>query len=136
MAAIYLDRSVVIPLVQSTPDRKSQLALRVRELAGDDPVHVVSDLVRLECWVKPMADGNDCLLAEFDAFFALPEVACVGLSTGVCRRAALVRAQWRYRTADALHLAAAIEAGCDIFVTGDARLAGCTDIPVVLVGPT
>jgi predicted nucleic acid-binding protein len=136
VAAVYLDSSVVIPLVQGTADQKSRLASRLTELAGDDPVHMVSDLVRLECWVKPLADGNDGLLRDFDAFFALPEVACVSLTTAVCRQAALVRAKRRYRTPDALHLAAAIEAGCDSFATGDARLADFPHIRVVLLRPT
>ena len=41
-----------------------------------------------------------------------------------------LRAQFAFKTADALHLAAAIEAGCGLFLTADTKLARCTSIPV------
>jgi predicted nucleic acid-binding protein len=45
-------------------------------------------------------------------------------------RAAQLRADLNLKTPDALHLAAAIEAGCDRVLTNDNRLSKCTDIPV------
>lgn len=36
----------------------------------------------------------------------------------------------RFKLPDALHLAAAIEHGCGLFLTNDAKLANCTDITV------
>ena len=36
----------------------------------------------------------------------------------------------RYGLADALHLAAAIESGCDVFLTNDDQLSGFPDIAV------
>jgi predicted nucleic acid-binding protein len=39
----------------------------------------------------------------------------------------------RYETADALHLAAAVEAGCETFVTADKRLAGFPGLTVVVL---
>ncbi len=41
-----------------------------------------------------------------------------------------MRADLGFKTPDALHLAAAIEGGCDRFLTNDARLSRCTDIAV------
>lgn len=40
------------------------------------------------------------------------------------------------RTPDAIHLACAIGAAADVFVTGDANLARCTEILIELVSPT
>jgi uncharacterized protein len=42
----------------------------------------------------------------------------------------VIRAIQNYRLGDALHLAAAIESGCGLFLTNDHRLAGFPDIPV------
>jgi hypothetical protein len=39
-----------------------------RRLSSTDAL-VISDLSRLECRVKPMRDGNNALLDEFDHFF-------------------------------------------------------------------
>ena len=93
----------------------------------------VSDLVRLECRVGPLAAGNATRLAEFDAFFASPDVQVVPVTTAVFDRAALIRARHRFRLADSLNLAAAVEAGCDGFLTNDARLSRFPDVPVELL---
>ena len=85
--------------------------------------------------MKPFAIEDYVLLAEFDAFSASPGLLCVGLSAAVCRRAAGIRASHRYRTPDALHLAAAVEADCDLFGTADRRLRSFPDIEVTVISP-
>jgi predicted nucleic acid-binding protein len=70
------------------------------------------------------------LLAEFDAFFAAIDVQVLPLTAAVCDRATVLRATHNFKTPDALQLAAAIVHGCDRFLTNDARLSACTDIPV------
>jgi len=133
MAGIFLGSSVVIWLVESPPERQQEAKTRLGEVAEGEPHYVVSDLVRLECRAKPPATGDERLLRDFDLFLASPPVACVALSASVCDRAATIRATYGYRTADALHLAAAIEAECEAFVTGDARLARFSGTPVRLL---
>jgi len=72
-------------------------------------------------------------LGQFDSFFASAEVQVVALSQAVCERAALIRANHRFRPLDSLHLAAAVEFGCDRFLTNDARLSGFTDLVVEML---
>jgi predicted nucleic acid-binding protein len=72
-------------------------------------------------------------LAAFDGFFARPDVEHVALTAAVFDRAAQMRADPGFKTPDALHLAAAIEAGCDRLLTNDARLSRCTDIVVEIL---
>ncbi len=81
---------------------------------------VVSDLVRLECRVVPLRNGDAELLRRFDEAFAAAEFA--RLTRSVFDRAAELRARHRIKTPDALHLAAALEHGCDEFWTNDDRL--------------
>jgi predicted nucleic acid-binding protein len=66
----------------------------------------------------------------FDGFFALPDVQAVPLPRAVYDRATLIRAQHGFKTIDALHLAAAVEAGCGRFLTNDTRLRTFSDITV------
>ena len=42
----------------------------------------------------------------------------------------MLRAQYGFKTPDALHLAAAVIHGCDRFLTNDARLTVCTALPI------
>jgi len=54
----------------------------------------------------------------------------VPLSTAVYDRATLLRATYNSKLGDSLHLAAAIEAGCDLLLTNDHRLSKCTEIRI------
>jgi len=69
-------------------------------------------------------------LTLFDAFCTRPDVQVVPITTAVFDRAALIRATHNYKLADSLHLAAAVESGCDRFLTNDSRLSSFPDIPV------
>jgi predicted nucleic acid-binding protein len=91
---------------------------------------VVSDLTRLECRLHPISVGDAALLAQFDAFFTSADVQVAALTAQVYDRATLIRAKHRYRTPDALHLAAALESGCGVFLTNDGRLAGFPDLKI------
>ena len=135
MPTAYLDASVLIPVVQSPPPGKARQSARVAERIGRETVWVVSDLVRMECKVRPLARGDEAVVDDVERFFASPEVVSLPMPSAVFDRAAGIRARFRFRTPDALHLAAAVEAGCDLFVTADQRLSTFTDIPVVVLRP-
>jgi uncharacterized protein len=127
---IYLDANVVIYLVEQPAGWGPRATAYVGPLlAGKNPV-VVSDLTRLECLVRPLAAGDRVLLARFHTFFTSADVETVGLTAAVCDRAAAIRARYRYKLGDSLHLAAAVVHGCDRVVTNDTRLHAFADIPV------
>jgi predicted nucleic acid-binding protein len=52
------------------------------------------------------------------------------MTTTVYDRAAHLRAGYGFKLGDALHLAAAVEAGCGLFLTNDSRLSACREIAV------
>jgi uncharacterized protein len=130
---IFLDTNVVIYFVENTVGFGPRAAQHVTHLRSGGHTFAVSDLVRMECRVQPIRQGNLRLLADFDAFFASAEVQVFPLTSAVCDRATLLRAHHNFRTADAIQLAAAIVHGCDRFLTADARLSRCPDIPVDLL---
>jgi predicted nucleic acid-binding protein len=82
--------------------------------------------------VLPLRNG-DALVQDFEDFFAHQIMDKVGFPEAVFRRAADLRAQLGFKTPDALHLAAAVEAACDVFLTNDAQLTRFTGIAVEVV---
>ena len=96
----------------------------------------------LERWTGPVADNDphanfkrevaagalvDPLptlqnLADYVAFFNDPALRVFSLTAAVCERAAHIRAIDKFKPLDALHLAAAVENGCGLFLTNDAQL--------------
>ena len=126
----YFDSVIVIYLIDHTGTFQARATKRLASSMALGDQFAVSDLTRLECRVRPIALGDQIKLAGFDAFFARPDIQRVSLTTAVYDKATIVRATCNFKLGDSLHLAAAIEAGCDRFLTNDHRLSKCTDIAI------
>ena len=105
---------------------------RARE-SGDEVF--VSDLTRFECRVQPLREDAKAVLATYERFFASKGTHVVPVSRPAWDLAAEVRARHGLKTLDALHVACAVTTGCDLLLTGDARMARCPEIETELVAP-
>ena len=132
MERVYLDAAPVIYTVEQVPDYA--LAVDVR-LSTPGITRIASDLTRLECRVKPLRDGNFELLKDYDDYFQETVADIVTLSPEIMDRATAIRAQHGFKTPDAIHLAAAVVSGCDVFLTNDHRLDHFPDITIEVVQP-
>jgi predicted nucleic acid-binding protein len=130
---VYLDSNIVIYFVEKHALQGAKVASRFAAVytAGDSLA--ISDLTRMECQVGPLKSGRTNVLADFNAFFALPTVTVLSLPASAFDRAARVRAAWSFSALDSLHLATAVEQGCGLFLTNDARLSRFTDISVEIL---
>jgi predicted nucleic acid-binding protein len=137
----YLDTNIGIYAVQAgaLEHQRAIGHLATLELAGHR--FVISELTRTETLVLPFQPGNGLLLQDFFRFFHGPNLRTLGLTAAMHVRASAIRSGHtypaippaqpkRYGLADALHLAAAIEFGCDVFLTNDNQLANFLDITV------
>jgi uncharacterized protein len=127
---VYCDSVIPIYFYDHTGPFHLRATTRLTALAAAGDHIAVSDLVRLECRVKHFKSGDKAKLAVFDAFFARPDVRLVPITTAVFDQATNIRAAHSFRLADSLHLAAAVESGCDRFLTNDTRLSAFTGIAV------
>jgi uncharacterized protein len=127
---VYLDSVICIYAVEGATSFQARALARLAAMraAGDQPT--VSDLTWLECCVKPMRLGDAVALADMEAFLTASDVVCVPMPRAVYERACRIRAVHNYKLADALHLAAAVESGCGIFLTNDHRLGSFPDVAV------
>ena len=91
-------------------------------LTGTGIELVTSDLTRMECRVKPIRNNDSNLLTDFDEFFDATMSEILPLSRAVIDLATEIRAQSGAGTPDAIHVAAARIAACDVFLTNDHRL--------------
>lgn len=130
---IYSDSVIPIYYLEGTPRFKARATARLGTLWAAGDTLVISDLVRLECRMLPIRLGDAVRLADYDNLFAQPNVTLVPITTAVFDRATAIRATLNFKLADSLHLAAAVEAGCDGFLTNDGRLSAFTDIPVEIL---
>ena len=127
---IYTDAAPVIYLVERSPLYAEYLDARL-SIPGD--VLVASELTRMECLVLPIREGNHGVIHEFDDYFAIRVDEMVPLTRDVIDSATLIRAQYGFRTPDAIHLGAAMVSECDVFLTNDNLLSRFLDISVEVV---
>ena len=127
---VYVDSNIVIYLVEQPTLFGPQASARVATFAAAGDRIVVSDLTRLECRVHVITMGDSITLAQYDHFFHQAVERVMPLTSAVVDRATIIRARHRFKTPDALHLAAALESGCQLFLTNDARLNGFPDLRV------
>ena len=132
MVRIYLDSAPLIYLVENIAPYASTLATR---LSASDTTQVCSELSRLECRVKPIRDREAALLTAFDSYFSGIISEVLPLTRPVLDLATELRARYGFKTPDAIHLAAAINGGCDLFLTNDYHLEQCAEIAVEVVAP-
>ncbi len=126
---IYLDTCLVIYAVEQP--ESAGLAVRQRMAENGDQEFAISPLVVMECLVGPVKSGDARLRALYHRY--LDTFVSVPLDVTVAVRAAELRASFGFKTADALHLGAAIESGCSQFWTNDRRLSGAVgDFAVVV----
>jgi len=124
---LYLDTAPVIYLIENVPEY-SDIVDQIFQ--KPDVVLISSDLTRLECRVKPIQENNLDLLKDYDNFFSNIVTEIITLSKDVLDQATSIRATHNLKTPDAIHLAAAITAKCDQFLTNDQRLSKFPDIEI------
>jgi len=128
---VYFDTNCIIYLLERNPIWEASVIARITVLRAAGDELAIGDLSRAECLIGPFKSGDSGLEARYRAFFADPVVISFPVNVPVFERAAQIRAKYvSIKLPDALHLATAIEHGCGSFVTADAKLGRCMEIPV------
>ena len=116
---IYLDTSPVIYAVEKIPPY-AELLQPLWLLAASGKVQLVgSELLILETLVKPIQLGDQELITAFQNFLASQEMTLLPISSRILEKATQYRAKLGIKTPDAIHIATARLAKCDLCVTND-----------------
>lgn len=137
----YLDTVIVIYAVEGDPADQQRALNHLALLEQTGHWFAISELTRTECLVPVFGTGGGQRLCDFFRFFHGPNLRTISLSAAMHYRASAIRGGHsypamppvlpkRYGLADSLHLAAAIESGCDVFLTNDNQLANFPDIVI------
>jgi predicted nucleic acid-binding protein len=116
MIRLFLDACIVIDLVEAKPEQQDKLKILI---TGKRVVS--SELVRMESRLQALRDQREDLLSIYDSYFECCEM--VPFDRALFDLASRLRIEHRIKTPDALHLAAALIAGCEKFWTNDDQLA-------------
>lgn len=115
---IYLDACIVIYLIERHPVFEEPILRKLEQSPGCQLA--VSPLLRLEVLTKPLREQDTALAQEYEDF--LSSKIWLPIPEAVYESALQLRAMFRLKTPDALHLAIAQYHGCTEFWTNDDRL--------------
>jgi uncharacterized protein len=127
---VFADTNALIYLIEQPATFGARAAAYFSAVFAAGDRVALSELVRMECRVGPLTTSDTAILAEYESFFESSKVDVLPITRAICDRASAIRAQFRFRSLDALHLAAAVENRCDRFLTNDLRLKSFPDIAV------
>ena len=122
MSRVFLDTNVIIYLLEDY----GELSLSATELAqkmidrGDEVV--TSTMTIGEVMVKPLAIGDQVLERKYRQLFDSPEVELMNFDRTAAMLYAVIRQDKKIKSPDAIQLACAAAARCDLFITNDDRL--------------
>jgi len=133
---LYLDANPIIYSIEGVPEFRAAALGWIERAEGSGGAVITSRLSRLECRVRPLRERDADLLARFDGFFAREGLELAEVTAEVIETATALRAAHGFRPPDAIHLATAVLARADVFLTGDRNLARCPGLNVeILAGP-
>ena len=118
---VYLDTNFFIAFLES--DAPSLAAFFARMIEDDVPL-VTSELTLMEVLTGALRDADAGEVAAYEELLAEGgrPVDVRPIDRPTLRRAAAIRIALGNRTPDAIHVATAVAAGCDLFVSSDRRL--------------
>jgi predicted nucleic acid-binding protein len=116
---VYLDTNVLINLVEGEQGAENAFEAPVRRYEEEGAEFVTSELTLAEVLVLPIRTGNETLIGLYEALFER-FVMPLPISREVLYLTAKLRAETAsQRMPDAIHVATAMLAQADVFVTGD-----------------
>lgn len=130
---IYLDANALIYSVERVEPYRTLLDPMWQTAEAGTVTVASSGLTVVETLVKPVRDGSEEIEAQYREIFEASIFRVLDMPLGVFEQAARIRAVTELKTADALHAASALHAGCDLFVTNDSAFRRVSGLPVVVL---
>ncbi len=119
----YFDTNLFIYLFESHPEYQEKVAELIQHLDSIKCEIITSELTLAECLVKPFADKDvDSQNHYEDNIKTSDFLKVMPVSRTTLIKAAELRALYKNKLPDSIHLASAIEHNCDVFVGNDKKI--------------
>ncbi len=122
MSRVYLDSNLFIYLLEDPGPRGKRAAHIFSRLSDRGDLLLISTLTVGEVLVKPIETGNQVLEAQYRNLFDDPGALVLPFDRKAGEIFARVRQDRAIKAPDAIQLATAASARCDLFITNDDRL--------------
>ena len=122
MSRIFFDTNLFIYYIEDFGPRGKRVTQLVEAILTRGDEILTSVLTLGEVLAKPLADGNTELAEGYEAALRSPGVTILDFDRACARAFAHIRRDKTVKAPDAIQLACAAQARCDLFITNDDRL--------------
>ena len=131
---LYIETAPLIYYVEEHPTYIAKMDAIVKSVESGGLTALSSVITLTEVLSQPIRIGNTTLEQEYrDILVNSGSYQLVTINIQMAEAAAALRAQYGLRTPDALHIATAIHAGCDVFLTNDSGIKRVTELPILIL---
>ncbi len=131
---LYVDSAPLIYYVEANPSYFAKM-LQVVSIAKTADLKVITSVLALaEVLVLPFRQDSQRLLQAYQNMLLYEDAFALNpVTADICILAAEMRARYRLRTPDALHVATAILSHCEAMLTNDKDMTRITELSVLLL---
>lgn len=122
MSRIFLDTNIFVYMVEDPGPRGKRAAEIFSELSLRGDEVLTSTLTLGELLVKPLEANDHALANRYKSALRGPSVRLLTFDEAAGEKFARIRLNRAIKAPDAIQLATAGTAGCDLFITNDERL--------------
>lgn len=131
---LYLDANAIVFTVEGPGHLREAVAVWLdRAEAAVNGVILTSRLSRIECLTQSLREKDSAKFEAMDRFFTGGGIEILSLDDGLVDIATDLQRDFSLRTIDALHVATAIRAKADVFLTRDGGIARYATIRTVRI---
>ena len=123
MSRIFFDTNLFIYLLEDEGERGARVSAIIQRMSDRRDELLTSTLTLAEVLVKPLAMGDVEWADRYEKLLNTPGVTLLGFDRASARIYAQLRQDKTLKPLDAIQLACAASAKCDLFITNDDRLA-------------
>lgn len=124
MSRIFLDTNFFIYLIEGSSPRAARAKHLLRAFSTRRDGILTSVMTLGEVLVKPVKLGDHVLVQQYRRIFKGPGITVLPFLEDAAEAFARLRTNTAIKPPDAIQLATAATAGCDMFLTNDERLTG------------
>jgi predicted nucleic acid-binding protein len=131
---VYIDTNVFVYFIETSPGFYPRVKALFERIAAVGASVVTNELTLAECVYFPSRENDHVLVALYQALFSgTGDVTMLPLNGALTQRAALAGGALGLKLMDAIHYVSALEAGCDVFVSGDGSFKAGPSMTVIKV---
>ena len=131
---LAFDTAPIIYFLERHPSYFDRVKLILEKVADGAIKGVGSTLLLAEVLVLPISNGKNDLAKIYEAKLTRsPNFQVEPVSVSIARLAAELRSKHNLKTPDALHIATALDSGCDAFLTNDRALKRVSELTILVL---